>query len=87
MFNQIRHKHGRLKGFLRHIGYQVVYLIGGMRHFTRIDWSQVRRLVFVCKGNICRSAYAAARSQTLGYPATSFGLAADGEASLDSHEQ
>lgn len=38
-----------------------------------------RRLVFICEGNICRSAYAAAYARAQGHDATSFGLrAADG---------
>ncbi len=35
---------------------------------------EVRRLVFVCHGNICRSAYAAGVARDLGLNAASFGL-------------
>ena len=35
---------------------------------------EVRRLVFVCHGNICRSAYGDALAQSLGAKAASFGL-------------
>jgi protein-tyrosine phosphatase len=35
---------------------------------------EVRRLVFVCHGNICRSAYADARARELGFNTASFGL-------------
>jgi protein-tyrosine phosphatase len=39
-----------------------------------IDWTKIDRLVFVCRGNICRSAFAdiVAREQQL--PSASFGL-------------
>jgi protein-tyrosine phosphatase len=39
-------------------------------------WPQqpVRRLVFVCRGNICRSAFAGEVTRRLGVPAVSYGL-------------
>jgi protein-tyrosine phosphatase len=37
----------------------------------------IRRLVFICKGNICRSPYAEAHARALGLPAISAGLEAD----------
>lgn len=52
------------------------YRIGLFSEYQVIDWGRVNRLVFVCKGNICRSAYAEGRAKMLGVPATSFGLAA-----------
>ena len=42
------------------------------------SWERVDRLVFVCKGNICRSAYAEAFALKLGLRAISFGLEAGG---------
>ncbi|WP_303905783.1 arsenate reductase/protein-tyrosine-phosphatase family protein [Thiohalomonas denitrificans] len=48
-----------------------------MSHFTQVDFHTVRRVVFVCKGNICRSAYAHARARQLGLYTDSFGLEAD----------
>ena len=41
---------------------------------------EVERLVFVCHGNVCRSAYTEARARRLGLRSASFGLAArDGD--------
>ena len=40
------------------------------------DPAQVRRLVFVCQGNICRSAFAQAVARQAGYNAVSIGLSA-----------
>jgi protein-tyrosine phosphatase len=39
-----------------------------------VDCRQVYRLVFVCKGNICRSAYANALARDKGLAAASYGL-------------
>jgi protein-tyrosine phosphatase len=39
-----------------------------------VDCGQVYRLVFVCKGNICRSAYASALARDRGLAAVSYGL-------------
>lgn len=49
-------------------------LTGRYEHLKRIDASLVRRLVFVCKGNVCRSPFAAAVSNKLGIQAVSCGL-------------
>jgi low molecular weight protein-tyrosine phosphatase len=48
--------------------------LGRFREYRAVDWSQVERLVFVCKGNICRSAYAEARTSSARFPAVSFGI-------------
>ncbi|MFA5529518.1 MAG: hypothetical protein WDA11_02510 [Thiohalomonadaceae bacterium] len=48
--------------------------LGYLRQFSRTDFSRVTRLVFVCKGNICRSPYAEARARQLGLRAASCGL-------------
>ena len=39
----------------------------------RIDLGRVERLVFVCKGNICRSALAQRVAEDAGFPAVSYG--------------
>lgn len=59
---------------LRHAGGG---LAGGFAAYRRIDWPRVSRLVFVCKGNICRSAFAAQQARLLGHHAASAGLEAD----------
>ena len=71
-------KYGCKRGYLRHRVYRSVQLAGGLRQFGKVDWRLVRRLVFVCHGNICRSAYAEARARALGIAAVSFGLEASG---------
>ena len=47
------------------------------------DIARVRRLVFVCKGNICRSPYAEARARLLGVDAMSCGILAAPGAEAD----
>jgi len=47
---------------------------GFYRDYQAVDWSRVQRLVFVCKGNICRSPYAELRAQGMGMAAISMGL-------------
>jgi protein-tyrosine-phosphatase/peptidoglycan/xylan/chitin deacetylase (PgdA/CDA1 family) len=50
--------------------------LGGYRALRSVDWTQVRRLVFVCRGNICRSPYAELVARRAGLTAVSFGLTA-----------
>jgi protein-tyrosine phosphatase len=66
---------GRL-AYLRHLTARALSLAGAYRTLTDIDWSAIERLVFICKGNICRSPYGAARARLLGFDAASFGLEA-----------
>ena len=40
----------------------------------RADLAGIERLVFVCHGNVCRSAFADALAARLGWPTASFGL-------------
>jgi protein-tyrosine phosphatase len=51
--------------------------LGLLNRFGRVDWSRVKRLVFVCQGNICRSPIAHAMAAKLidRYPVASIGLA------------
>lgn len=43
----------------------------------KVDWRDVTRLVFVCKGNVCRSAYAEGLARSFGFDSVSFGLDVD----------
>lgn len=51
--------------------------IGAFERYQAVDWNRVSRVVFVCKGNICRSAFAEKRFRRLGMKAASAGLDAD----------
>ena len=67
-------QYGGGKPWLRHHLALASCRVGFYRDYQAIDWSRVQRLVFVCKGNICRSPYAEVRACTLGLAALSMGL-------------
>lgn len=75
--------YGGKRGLLEHLRTRTLYALGAYRHVDWIEWSAVRRLVFVCKGNICRSPYACAKAGALGVSAASFGLDTGGGAPAD----
>ena len=52
----------------------MLYLFGRYRDHRQVDWNSVERLVFVCKGNICRSPYAEAVALSLGVVSISCGI-------------
>ena len=75
----IQRYYGSRRGLARHLLAQVSWSLGAYRQFSRVPQS-VKRLVFVCSGNICRSAYAERVAQVEGWPSASFGLhAPDGD--------
>jgi len=76
-------QYGGKRGCLEHVQSRLLYSLGAYRKAKRIDWAAINRLVFVCKGNICRSPYAAERSRILGVPAISCGLDATEGAAAD----
>ena len=68
---------GGRRGLLRYLATQGLRALGHYRPYTEVRWYEVRRLVFVCKGNICRSAYGEARARALGMASASLGLEAE----------
>lgn len=75
--------HGGVKGWLEHVHARGADALGLYRNQQRIDWPQVQRLVFVCKGNICRSPYGEARARSLGWATLSMGLEARSGSTAD----
>lgn len=71
------------RGLLRTVWHQLLFSLGRHRQYKNIDWSSVERLVFVCKGNICRSAYAEQITRSMGYPSISFGVDTRGDDPAD----
>ena len=59
------------------------WLLGGYREYRKIRWSQVRRLVFVCQGNICRSPYAEYWARARGLHSASLGVDTVGDRGAD----
>ena len=74
----IAKRYGRKRAFVLHYIGLLIYTLGGYRRFVKIEWDRVTRLVFVCKGNICRSPYAEAKARALGLNANSCGLRTNG---------
>ncbi len=72
--SRIKQKYGSRKGFLLNSFYKTLYHLGYYKKFEKIDWQKVKRLVFVCKGNICRSAYADILARSAGMRSISFGV-------------
>lgn len=62
------------RGFVRTYWYRARYLTGSYRNYREVNWESIERLVFVCKGNICRSAYAEAVARSLGVDSMSCGV-------------
>lgn len=64
---------GTFRGLVRlALSYPQLWL--GQSGSVRVDPSTVRRLVFVCQGNICRSAFADVVARQAGLNSASFGL-------------
>jgi protein-tyrosine phosphatase len=68
--------YGGVRPAVRHYLEVIRYKLWGFQRFRNINWAQVKRVVFVCKGNICRSPYAEARAQKFGIEVASAGLTA-----------
>jgi protein-tyrosine phosphatase len=79
----IADRYGRKQAWISHIFYLLLQHLGAYRNYQRIDWKRVTRLIFVCKGNICRSAYGEARARALGFNTTSFGLGVEDQTGAD----
>ena len=54
--------------------YSKLARLGMYRKYRQVDFSTIDRLVFVCKGNICRSPYAESIATSIGCYATSCGI-------------
>jgi len=67
-------RYGSRRGFARTFWYRLYFLTGGYRRYRQVEWESVKRLVFVCKGNICRSAYAEAVARALEIESISCGI-------------
>lgn len=65
---------GTYRGFIRYCLGELEYIAGRLDRHTAIDLAQAHRLVFVCLGNINRSAFAEALARAHGLHAVSIGL-------------
>lgn len=80
----IKNRYGSKKGLLRYIAYEVLRTLGAYRQLAEVDFARVKRLVFVCQGNICRSPLGEAVARQHGVASISFGLDTRGDDPADS---
>ena len=50
-------KFGTYRGLIRLAIANILWLAGPYRRYGKVDFARVKRLVFVCQGNICRSPF------------------------------
>lgn len=76
--DRLRHlidtNHGTFRGWVRTLLAQLEFLLGRVKSYAQPDGKQVSRLVFVCLGNINRSAFAEQVARALGANTCSVGL-------------
>ncbi len=70
----INDRFGSKKGLMKLSKARVEQLFGRYRKHGEVNFSQVKRLVFICTGNICRSPLGEYYARSLGIEAISFGL-------------
>jgi len=83
----VQARFGSARGLVRLWLSQASRASGRLKRFERVEWQQVRRLVFVCAGNICRSPYAGVRAARHGFPVISVALRGDSGAPADATAQ
>jgi len=72
------------KRYLLNNIFYIFYLYAGLyKKYKEINWTKINRLIFICKGNICRSPYAEYKSKKLGLMASSVGIDSDGKSNAD----
>jgi len=74
---------GSKKGLLYTVKFKMQLLSGRFTDLQKIDFNSVKRLVFVCYGNICRSPFAEYYARAQGLNAISFGLHCKGNKGAD----
>jgi protein-tyrosine phosphatase len=70
----IQARFGSARGLVRLWLSRAASASGAYRPFEQVRWGEVRRLVFVCSGNICRSPYGERRAALAGFPTISIAL-------------
>jgi protein-tyrosine phosphatase len=73
-YNWVKERYGSRLGFVRVYWHKILYALGCYKQCCEIDWHEVDRLIFVCKGNICRSPFAEAVAKSVGLDAVSCGV-------------
>jgi len=66
-------RYGSRRGLLSSLQHRIWLFTGRYQEYRHINWNEVDRLVFVCKGNICRSPYAEVVARAKGLSSISCG--------------
>lgn len=74
MGSYIKDNFGSRRGFYCFWKARVLQWFGYWQPYMDFPFSEVKRLIFICNGNICRSPLAVLVAREAGYPAESFGL-------------
>lgn len=70
----VNDRYGGKRPFLYYLYNKLLGRLGRFDTAEQINWSNVERLVFVCRGNICRSPYAEIIAKKSGFETASLGL-------------
>ena len=70
----IKNHYGSKYGLKNQCIYSMMIRFGDFKQYKDIDFKQVKRLVFICSGNICRSPLAEAVAIKAGIESISYGL-------------
>jgi len=76
----IDRRYGTHRGLIRLLLAHAELCTGRLDALTQVDFQATQRLVFVCQGNICRSAFADWYARSKGLPCASLGFATGGDA-------
>jgi protein-tyrosine phosphatase len=79
----INDNYGSKRGLLASSKYYCLHRVGYLRELGEIDFSRVRKLIFVCSGNLCRSPLGEFYARHLGFDADSYGLNCRGGDTVD----
>jgi len=74
MDGYIKNNFGSRRGFYQYCRARILQCTGYWNRYTDIPFGEIKRLVFICNGNICRSPLAEAVARKAGFKAESFGL-------------
>lgn len=83
MLDWINARYGSRRGFVDSKWHQLKFYLGRYQQYE-VPWDKIERLVFICTGNICRSAFAEAVAKSCGLEAISAGVHASEGAKADS---
>jgi len=70
----ICNRFGSKRGLLTSFIYKVLYFTGFFKKFTHLECVSIKRIVFICSGNICRSPFAEQLARSSKFDVISYGI-------------